>query len=130
VRARRRVRAGVMRWRPGRIAAAGAHSRAQCVCSPASRTNRSTLGRSQSRGVAGRRSGICMEHLMGGLEKEGRGARNALPTRRSAEPCSERMIGDVERTPCRARNAIEIRSLAGARLPWTCDHDWRTAVPL
>ena len=68
----------------------------------------STLGRSQSRGVAGRRSGVCMEHLMGGLEKEGRGARNALPTRRSAEPCSERMIGAAERTPCRARYAIEI----------------------
>jgi len=74
-----------------------------------------------------------MDHLMGGLEKEGRGARNALPTRRSAEPCSGRRIDDTERTPCRARNAIEIaasksgHSQAG-RLPWTCDHDGRAVV--
>ncbi len=108
VRGRRRVRAGVLRRRPDRIAASRAHSRARCVWSRASCTDRSTLGRSQSRGVAGRRSGVCMDHLMGGLEKQGRGARNALPTRRSAEPCSGRMIGDAERTPCRARNAIEI----------------------
>jgi hypothetical protein len=50
----------------------------------------STLGCPQSRGVAGRRPGVCMEHLMDGLEK-GRAERATdAPLRRAVLGANDR----------------------------------------
>src|SRR5438445_488845 len=74
----------------------------------------------------------CLHRTPDGWAREARKGARGTRYRRAAPQSRARgdVIGNAERTPCRARNAIEIRSLAGARFPWTCDHDGRTVLPL